>query len=130
MNKEHVPVICAETPRAHQRAGAVKLTEYARQAMLDYHGLALCCIAIAAPGSLPRTLHHGKSWIHLVVCRKVLESGQLALAYLWTSTEGTLLNLPVGDDVAGGVWGSAKSPLFTFRLWVDLLRRQHLILFT
>ncbi|KAF9537836.1 hypothetical protein EC957_007575 [Mortierella hygrophila] len=106
VNKEHVPVICAESPQAHQRADAVKLAEYVRQAILDYHGLPLYCIAIAAPGSLPRTLHHGKSRIHPVVCRKMLESGQLALAYLWTSTEDILLNLPVGDDVAGGIWGS------------------------
>lgn len=123
-------MICAETPRAHQRADAIKLAEYARQAMLDYHGLALYCIAIAAPGSLPRTMHHGKSRIHPAVCRKMLESGRLALAYLWTSTEDTLLNLPVGDDVAGGIWGSGKPPLLTFTPCVDLLRRQHLIPFT
>lgn len=106
VNKEHVLVICAETPRAHQRADTIKLAEYVRQAMMDYHGLAPYCIAIAAPGSLPRTLQHGKSQIHPVVCQRMLESGQLALAYLWTSTEDTLLNLPVGDDVAGGIWGS------------------------
>ncbi|KAF9332496.1 hypothetical protein BGZ91_011683 [Linnemannia elongata] len=82
------------------------LADYIRQAMLDYHGLSLYCIAIAVPGSLPRALRHGKSRIHPVVCRKMLESGQLALTYLWTSTEDTLLNLPVGDDVAGGIWGS------------------------
>ncbi|OAQ29310.1 acetyl-CoA synthetase-like protein [Linnemannia elongata AG-77] len=106
VNKEHVPVICAETPRAHQRADAVRLADYIRQAMLDYHGLSLYCIAIAVPGSLPRALRHGKSRIHPIVCRKMLESGQLALTYLWTSTEDILLNLPVGDDVAGGIWGS------------------------
>lgn len=96
-------MICAETPRSHQRLDAIKLAEYVRQAMLDYHGLALYCIAIAAPNSLPRTLRHGKSQIHPVVCRKMLELGQLALDYLWTSTENTFLKLPVGDDVASGI---------------------------
>ncbi|KAG0379099.1 hypothetical protein BGX24_001769 [Mortierella sp. AD032] len=102
---EHVPVICAESPRCHQRADAIKLAEYVRQAMLDYHGLAPYCIAIAAPESLPRTMRHGKPQIHPEVCRKMLESGQLALVYLWTSAKDSLLNLPVGDDVAGGIWG-------------------------
>ncbi|KAF9087334.1 hypothetical protein BGX23_008193 [Mortierella sp. AD031] len=105
LNKEHVPVICAETPRCHQQADAIRLAEYVKQAMMDYHGLAPYCIAIAAPGSLPRTLCHGKSQIHPAACRKMLESGQLTLAYLWTSTEDTLLNLPIGDDIAGGIWG-------------------------
>ncbi|KAK3816861.1 MAG: hypothetical protein J3R72DRAFT_460915 [Linnemannia gamsii] len=105
INREHVPVICAESPRCHQRADAIKLAEYVRQAMLDYHGLAPYCIAIAAPESLPRTMRHGKPQIHPEVCRKMLESGQLALVYLWTSVKDSLLNLPVGDDVAGGIWG-------------------------
>ncbi|KAF9902805.1 hypothetical protein EC991_004540 [Linnemannia zychae] len=105
INKEHVPIICAETPRYHHREDAIKLTEYIRQAMFDYHGLAPYCIAIAAPGSLPRTSRHGNPQIHPGVCRTMLESGQLALAHLWTSTDDSLLNLPVGDDVAGGIWG-------------------------
>ncbi|KAF9127491.1 hypothetical protein BGW39_005825 [Mortierella sp. 14UC] len=105
INKEHVPVICTETPRYHQQADAIRLAKYVRQAMLDYHGLAPYCIAIAAPGSLPRTLRHGKSHIHPGVCRKMLESGQLTLGHLWTSVDDSLLNLPVGDDVAGGIWG-------------------------
>ncbi|KAG0278192.1 hypothetical protein BGZ95_004505 [Linnemannia exigua] len=105
INKEHVPVICAESPRCHQRADAIKLAEYVRQAMLDYHGLSPYCIAIAAPDSLPRTMRHGKPHIHPEVCRKLLESGQMALVYLWTSAKDSLLNLPVGDDVAGGIWG-------------------------
>ncbi|KAG0291874.1 hypothetical protein BGZ96_004776 [Linnemannia gamsii] len=105
LNKEKVLMICAETPRSHQRSDAIKLAEYVRQAILDYHGLILYCIAIAAPNRLPRTLRHGKPHIHPFVCRKMLESGQLALDYLWTSTENTLLKLPVGDDVAGGIWG-------------------------
>ncbi|KAF9104926.1 hypothetical protein BGX29_000983 [Mortierella sp. GBA35] len=94
-----------QTPRCHQQADAIRLAEYVKQAMMDYHGLAPYCIAIAAPGSLPRTLCHGKSQIHPAACRKMLESGQLTLAYLWTSTEDTLLNLPIGDDIAGGIWG-------------------------
>lgn len=119
-------MICAETPRAHQRADAVRLADYIRQAMLDYHGLSLYCIAIAVPGSLPRALRHGKSRIHPVVCRKMLESGQLALTYLWTSTEDTLLNLPVGDDVAGGIWGSGKPHIFNFTPLCCLIAEVHI----
>ncbi|KAF8943409.1 hypothetical protein BGZ47_005435, partial [Haplosporangium gracile] len=105
VNREHVPVICAETSRSHQRGDVIKLAKYVRQVMLDYYGLAVYCVAIAVPGSLPRTLHHGKVQIHPVVCQKMLELGQLALAYVWTLTEDVLLNLPVGDDIVGGIWG-------------------------
>ncbi|KAF9107721.1 hypothetical protein BGX27_008630 [Mortierella sp. AM989] len=104
INNERLPVICAETPR-HQRAELTKLSEFIKQAMQDYHGLRLYCIALAPPGTLPRTYKNGKRTVHPILCRKMLELGRLALSHLWTSVDDTVLNLAVGNDVLGGIWG-------------------------
>ncbi|KAF9192315.1 hypothetical protein BGZ50_008679 [Haplosporangium sp. Z 11] len=105
VNDEHLPVICAETPRVH-RPDLIKLAEFVRQAMLDFHGLRPYCIAIAPSDSLPRACRNGRRVLHPVLCRKMLEQGRLALSYLWTSVDDTVFNLAVGDDVFGGIWGS------------------------
>ncbi|KAG0267267.1 hypothetical protein BG011_007678 [Mortierella polycephala] len=105
VNDEHLPVICAETTRVH-RTDLIKLAEFVRQAMLDFHGLRPYCIAIAPLDSLPREYKGGRRGLHLVLCRKMLEQGRLALSYLWTSVDDTVFNLAVGDDVFGGIWGS------------------------
>ncbi|KAF9432479.1 hypothetical protein BGZ76_010766 [Entomortierella beljakovae] len=103
-NGERLPIICAETSR-NQRVELDKLSDYIKQAMLDYHGLRPYCIAIAPPGTLPRTYKNGRRAIHPILCRKMLEQGRLILSHMWTSVENTVFNLAVGDDVQGGIWG-------------------------
>ncbi|KAF9289373.1 hypothetical protein BGZ68_009487 [Mortierella alpina] len=105
VNGERLPIICAESPR-HQRSDLVKLTQFVRQAMLDYHGLRPYCIAIAPQGTLPRTQKNGRRMLHPPLCRKLLELGQLALSHIWTSVDDTIFNVAVGDDALGGIWGS------------------------
>ncbi|KAF8976629.1 hypothetical protein BGZ46_008111 [Entomortierella lignicola] len=104
VNNEHLPVICAETPR-NQRADLVKLADFAKQAMLDYHGLRLYTIAIAPIGSLPRAFKNGKRVLHPVLCRKMFELGRLRLMHIHTSVDDTVFNIPFGDDTTGGIWG-------------------------
>ncbi|KAF9342724.1 hypothetical protein BGX26_006977, partial [Mortierella sp. AD094] len=104
INNERLPVVCAETPR-HQRAELTKLSEFVKQAMLDYHDLRPYCIAIAPPGALPRTYKNGKRTVHPILCQKMLEQGRLTLSHLWTSVEDTVFNLAVGEDILGGIWG-------------------------
>ncbi|KAF9203156.1 hypothetical protein BGZ49_006727 [Haplosporangium sp. Z 27] len=105
INNERLPVICAETPR-RQRAELQKLSDFIKQAMKDYHGLRPYCIAIAPPGTLPRTYKNGKRTIHPILTRKMLELGRLTLSHLWTSVEETVFNFAMGNDVSGGIWGS------------------------
>lgn len=104
VNNEHLPVICAETPR-NQRSDLVKLADFARQAMLDYHGLRLYTIAIAPTGSLPRAFKNGKRVLHPVLCRKMFELGRLKLMHIHSSVDDTVFNIPFGDDTTGGIWG-------------------------
>ncbi|KAG0004908.1 hypothetical protein BGZ79_007696 [Entomortierella chlamydospora] len=104
VNNEHLPVICAETPR-NQRADLIKLADFAKQAMLDYHGLRLYTIAIAPTGSLPRAFKNGKRVLHPVLCRKMFELGRLRLMHIHTSVDDTVFNIPFGDDTTGGIWG-------------------------
>ncbi|KAF9112954.1 hypothetical protein BGX27_002500 [Mortierella sp. AM989] len=104
VNNEHLPVICAETPR-NQRVDLIKLADYAKQAMLDYHGLRLYTIAIAPIGSLPRAFKNGKRVLHPVLCRKMFELGRLRLMHIHTSVDDTVFNIPFGDDTSGGIWG-------------------------
>ncbi|KAG0346865.1 hypothetical protein BG004_000670 [Podila humilis] len=104
INNEHLPVICAETPRS-QRVDLVKLADFAKQAMLDYHGLRLYCIAIAPTGSLPRAFKNGKRVLHPVLCRKMFEMGRLRLVHIHTSVDDTIFNISFGDDTTGGIWG-------------------------
>ncbi|KAF9897241.1 hypothetical protein BX616_005938, partial [Lobosporangium transversale] len=103
-NNEHLPVICAETPRT-QRVDLVKLADFAKQAMMDYHGLRLYCIAIAPIGTLPRAFKNGKRVLHPVLCRKLFELGRLRLMHIHTSVDDTVFNIPFGDDTTGGIWG-------------------------
>lgn len=107
VNNEHLPVICAETPRS-QRVDLVKLADFAKQAMLDYHGLRLYCIAIAPTGSLPRAFKNGKRVLHPVLCRKMFELGRLRLMHVHTSVDDTIFNISFGDDTNGGIWGVGK----------------------
>ncbi|KAG0203585.1 hypothetical protein BGX28_004188 [Mortierella sp. GBA30] len=104
VNNEHLPVICAETPRS-QRVDLVKLADFAKQAMMDYHGLRLYCIAIAPTGSLPRAFKNGKRVLHPVLCRKMFELGRLRLMHIHTSVDDTIFNISFGDDTTGGIWG-------------------------
>ncbi|KAF9933672.1 hypothetical protein FBU30_004915 [Linnemannia zychae] len=104
INNEHLPVICAETPRS-QRGDLIKLADFAKQAMMDYHGLRLYCIAIAPTGSLPRAFKNGKRVLHPVLCRKMFELGRLRLMHIHTSVDDTVFNISFGDDTAGGIWG-------------------------
>lgn len=104
INNEHLPVICAETPRS-QRGDLVKLADFAKQAMLDYHGLRLYCIAVAPTGSLPRAFKNGKRVLHPVLCRKMFEMGRLRLVHIHTSVDDTIFNISFGDDTSGGIWG-------------------------
>ncbi|KAF9431114.1 hypothetical protein BGZ94_008889 [Podila epigama] len=104
INNEHLPVICAETPRT-QRVDLVKLADFAKQAMLDYHGLRLYCIAIAPTGTLPRAFKNGKRVLHPVLCRKMFEMGRLRLVHIHTSVDDTIFNISFGDDTTGGIWG-------------------------
>ncbi|KAI8602045.1 hypothetical protein EDD21DRAFT_89405 [Dissophora ornata] len=104
VNNEHLPVICAETPRS-QRVDLVKLADFAKQAMMDYHGLRLYTIAIAPTGSLPRAFKNGKRVLHPVLCRKMFELGRLRLTHIHTSVDDTVFNIPFGDDATGGIWG-------------------------
>ncbi|KAF9939457.1 hypothetical protein BGZ67_009493 [Mortierella alpina] len=104
VNNEHLPVICAETPRS-QRVDLVKLADFAKQAMVDYHGLRLYCIAIAPTGSLPRAFKNGKRVLHPVLCRKMFELGRLRLMHVHTSVDDTIFNISFGDDTNGGIWG-------------------------
>ncbi|KAK3816616.1 MAG: hypothetical protein J3Q66DRAFT_342984 [Benniella sp.] len=104
VNNEHLPVICAETPR-NQRSDLVKLADFARQAMMDYHGLRLYTIAIAPTGTLPRAFKNGKRVLHPVLCRKMFELGRLRLMHIHTSVDDTVFNIPFGDDATGGIWG-------------------------
>ncbi|KAF9438250.1 hypothetical protein BGZ76_008983 [Entomortierella beljakovae] len=104
VNNEHLPVICAETPRS-QKLDLSKLADFAKQAMLDYHGLRLYTIAIAPVGSLPRAFKNGKRLLHPVLCRKMFELGRLRLMHIHTSVDDTVFNIPFGDDAAGGIWG-------------------------
>ncbi|KAF9165146.1 hypothetical protein DFQ26_000536 [Actinomortierella ambigua] len=104
VNTEHLPVICAETPRS-QRSDLVKLADFAMQAMVDYHGLRLYCIAIAPSGTLPRSFKNGKRVLHPVLCRKMFELGRLRLMHISTSIDNTVFNIAYGDDTSGGIWG-------------------------
>ncbi|KAG0253018.1 hypothetical protein BG011_006597 [Mortierella polycephala] len=104
VNNEHLPVVCAETPRT-QRADLVKLADFAKQAMMDYHGLRLYCIAIAPTGSLPRAFKNGKRVLHPVLCRKMFELGRLRLMHIHTSVNDTIFNISFGDDATSGIWG-------------------------
>lgn len=100
-------MICAETPRS-QRVDLIKLADFAKQAMMDYHGLRLYCIAIAPTGSLPRAFKNGKRVLHPVLCRKMFELGRLRLMHVHTSVDDTIFNISFGDDTTGGIWGVGK----------------------
>ncbi|KAI8363224.1 hypothetical protein B0O80DRAFT_492369 [Mortierella sp. GBAus27b] len=105
VNNEHLPVVCAETPR-HHSSDLQKLAEFVKRAMKDYHGLRPYCLAICPQGALPRAYKNGRRAIHPVLCSKMLELGRLPLLHLWTSVDGIVFNLAVGDDVRGGIWGA------------------------
>ncbi|GJJ78779.1 hypothetical protein EMPS_11138 [Entomortierella parvispora] len=111
INGQHLPIICAETPfhfpqkKDDRSKDVVRLSEYVLQALHDYYGLRPYCIALAAPGSLPRARKDSKQ-VHTVLCRQLLEEGGLPLIHLYTAADKTLLHCAVGDDPLGGIWGN------------------------
>ncbi|KAF2843591.1 acetyl-CoA synthetase-like protein [Patellaria atrata CBS 101060] len=132
VNGEFLPIILIETqaastaptnpggpPRQLDIPFLDSLSERCMEVLYNEHHLRVYCVMVTAPNTLPRVVKNGRREIGNMLCRREFDNGSLPCVHVKFGVERAVLNLPVGDDPAGGIW----SPLSSQRR-VQLLQMQ------
>ena len=122
VNQEFLPIILLETfsastaplvpggpPRQLDIALLDSISERCMEVLYHEHQLRVYCVMINPPNSLPRVIKNGRPDIGNMLCRKEFDNGNLPCVHVQFGVERAVQNLPVGDDVFGGIWSSAAS---------------------
>ena len=73
------------------------------------HHLRVYCVLITAPGILPRVNKNGRREIGNMLCRKEFDTGALPCVHVKFGVERAVQNLPIGEDITGGMWSPIAS---------------------
>jgi len=124
VNGEHLPVIVLEStaasvasnnpsnpPRQLDPALLDAMAERSMEVLLEEHHIRVYCVMITAPNTLPRVLRNGRRDIGNMLCRKEYERGSLLCVHVKFGSQRAVQNLPVGDDLDGGIWSPMASRL-------------------
>ena len=106
VNDEYLPVLIAES--SLEEGALPALADQIINTLYAYQGLRLYCSMICPVDSLPRTWRNGKKLVNSLLCRKGLEEGRLKVLYLKFNLEGSVKNIPMGEDIVGGIWSESE----------------------
>jgi hypothetical protein len=122
VNGEYLPIILIETqaastaptnpggpPRQLDIPFLDSLAERVMDVLYHEHHLRVYCVMITLPNALPRVMKNGRREIGNMLCRKEFDNGSLACVHVKFGVESAVMNLPIGDDPAGGVWSPLAS---------------------
>lgn len=74
------------------------------EVLYQEHHLRVYCVMITAPNTLPRIVKNGRREIGNMLCRKEFDNGALPCVHVKFGVERAVQNLPIGDDVQGGIF--------------------------
>lgn len=122
VNDEHLPIVLLESasastapvtsggpPRQLDIALLDSLAERTMEILYQDHHLRVFCVLITAPGVLPRVTKNGRREIGNMLCRKEFDTGALPCVHVKFGVERAVQNLPIGEDITGGIWSSLAS---------------------
>ncbi|KIW90324.1 uncharacterized protein Z519_08968 [Cladophialophora bantiana CBS 173.52] len=122
VNDEHLPIVLLESPSASTAplssggppqqldiALLDSLAEKTMEVLYQEHHLRVYCVLITAPGILPRVTKNGRREIGNMLCRKEFDNGALPCVHVKFGVERAVKNLPVGEDINGGIWSPNSS---------------------
>src|SRR6201999_1018558 len=89
------------------------LSERVMEVLYQEHHLRVYCVMITAPNQLPRIMKNGRREIGNMLCRKEFDNGTLPCVHVKFGVERAVQNLPVGDDINGGIWSANSSAVRT-----------------
>jgi hypothetical protein len=104
-----LPTTAGGPPRQLDIPFLDSLAERVMTILFQEHKLRVYCVMVTAPNSLPRIIKNGRREIGNMLCRKEFDSGSLACVHVKFGIERAVINLPVGDDPAGGIWSPLSS---------------------
>ena len=122
VNDEHLPIVLLESafastapvtsggpPRQLDIALLDSLAERTMEILYQEHHLRVFCVLITAPGILPRVTKNGRREIGNMLCRKEFDTGALPCVHVKFGVERAVQNLPIGEDITGGMWSPIAS---------------------
>jgi acyl-CoA synthetase (AMP-forming)/AMP-acid ligase II len=122
VNDEHLPIVLLESasastapvtsggpPRQLDIALLDSLAERTMEVLYQDHHLRAFCVLITAPGVLPRVTKNGRREIGNMLCRKEFDTGALPCVHVKFGVERAVQNLPIGEDITGGIWSQIAS---------------------
>ena len=122
VNDEHLPIVLLESasastapvasggpPRQLDIALLDFLAERTMEILYQEHHLRVFCVLITAPGVLPRVTKNGRREIGNMLCRKEFDTGALPCVHVKFGVERAVQNLPIGEDITGGMWSPIAS---------------------
>ena len=126
VNDEHLPIVLLESPSASTAplssggppqqldiAMLDSLAERTMEILYQEHHLRVYCVLITAPGILPRVTKNGRREIGNMLCRREFDNGALPCVHVKFGVERAVQNLPVGEDINGGIWSAISSGVRT-----------------
>jgi acyl-CoA synthetase (AMP-forming)/AMP-acid ligase II len=130
VNDEHLPIVLLESasastapissggpPQQLDIALLDSLAERTMEILYQDHHLRVYCVLITAPGILPRVTKNGRREIGNMLCRREFDNGALPCVHVKFGVERAVQNLPVGEDINGGIWSPASSSVRTELLY-------------
>ncbi|KAJ9609074.1 hypothetical protein H2200_006845 [Cladophialophora chaetospira] len=122
VNDEHLPIVLLESasastaplssggpPQQLDIALLDSLAERTMDVLYQEHHLRVYCVLITAPGILPRVTKNGRREIGNMLCRREFDNGALPCVHVKFGVERAVQNLPVGEDINGGIWSATSS---------------------
>lgn len=122
VNDEHLPIVLLESasastapitsggpPRQLDIPLLDSLSERTMEVLYQEHHLRVYCVLITAPGVLPRVTKNGRREIGNMLCRREFDNGSLPCVHVKFGVERAVQNLPIGEDIQGGIWSAISS---------------------
>lgn len=130
VNGEHLPIIVLESalaitptvssqgsnansnPRLNQ-AALNEMCEKCIEVLYNTYKVRIYCVLVSSTNSLPRITRSGRSEIGNMLCKRRFELGHLPAIFIKFGVDSAIRNLPVGQDINGGIWSPAISNIRT-----------------
>lgn len=115
VNGEYLPVLVVESslgsvttvPGQSPKYDLIALNEVAEkaiQAVAEAHNVRVYGVLITAPNALPRIMRSGRSEIGNMLCKRRFDTATLPAVFVKFAIDKAIRNLPIGQDVEGGIW--------------------------
>lgn len=129
VNGEHLPIIVLESalaaaPSTNQgvvttaepemnQAALNEMCEKCIEVLYNTYRVRVYCVLVSPTNSLPRITRSGRSEIGNMLCKRRFENGHLPAVFVKFGVDRAIRNLPVGQDINGGIWSPAISNIRT-----------------